>query len=206
MLKNENSRLRHYTFGLLIVSNPLSDFMRTFLSSLIFAIVVVAFSSCKKDNAPTRPAALDNVSPTATTTSDRGCGTTTIQLQIAAVNPAGYKPYLVVYDQDGSTRYVYPWACSNYGCTASPCLDAADNNYYQSFTVDRCEQIKVVLYEIDPLYDCNNGTGNVTIRLKKPNQAGFVSKTLTYSGGSTYPSACFNIDSNGNISGPITCL
>ena len=176
------------------------------LHALLFLSFLALLNSCTKESTTARPAGVPEPSNPNPAVEDRGCGTATIQLQIAYVNPSGYKPYLIVYDEDGSTRYVYPWACSNQGCTSSPCLDAADNNFYQSFTVDKCERIKVQLFEVDAnAYDCNNGTGNVTVRIKKPGQFGFQSTTLTYSGGSNWPSKCFDIDSNGNVSAPYTC-
>lgn len=176
--------------------------MKLSLFSLLLFLAVL--SSCTKENVPVRPAGMTDTTNNNVSLEDRACGTTTIQLQIASVNPSGYKPYLVVYDEDGSTRYVFPWACSSSGCTGSPCLDAADNNFYQSFTVDKCERIKVQLSAIAPLYACTNGSGNVTIRIKKPGQFGFSSATLTYNGGA-YPTRCFDIDSNGNVSAGYTC-
>ena len=175
------------------------------LSSLIFVLFLAAFCSCGKENVITRPAGVTETDNANTALEDRACGTGLIQLRIASVYPSGYKPYLIVYDQDGSTRYVYPWACSNSGCTSVPCLDAADNSFYQTFTVDKCETIKVQLFEVDPyLYDCSNGGGNVTVSIKKNGTAFPVRTfTLTYTGGSTsWPSKFLDIDSNGNVGAP----
>lgn len=180
--------------------------MKLSLLSPLLVLFLAVFSSCTKENTLSRPAGLPEATNNNSTLEDRACGTASIQLQMTSVTPSGYKPYLIVYDQDGSTRYVYPWACSNSGCTSSPCLDAADNNFYQTFTVDKCERIKVQLFEVDQnLYDCNDGTGTVTVRIKKPGSFIVRTVTLTYSGGGIWPSKCLDIDSNGNVSAPYTC-
>ncbi len=175
------------------------------LPFFISLLTVSIFFSCTKEAPITRPIAVSETQETSV--EDRGCGTSQLELRVTFTNPIGQKSYLIVYDQDGSTRYVYPWACSNQGCTSLPCLDALDNTFYQTFTVDKCEQIKVQLFEVDPPYACNNGTGNVSIQIKKKGTISPVrSFTLTYAGGTTYPSKCFYIDGSGNIGVAQTCL